>query len=146
MRLLFAATFAILGTAIAAPTATAQAIEYVQRPERADGYYPRVLRGHSSENELKGGAETDAKSHRYSPSKIVKVPQGAAPQGIRVFKGGKVSAAPLVRSNNAIKPVVFPKVGKVTIFDVPDAARRGTVVVHKPNAFRAVPDQHKVDE
>lgn len=144
MRFFLTLTFAILGMAMAAPAGSAQQIEYVQRPERSDGYYPRILRGNSDTSELKGG-QPDARPPRYSPSKIVKVPTGEVPAGIRVFKGGKLAETAKSERRKTLKPVVFPKIGKVTIFDVPDAARRGTVVVHKPSAFRAVPDQHKAD-
>ncbi len=145
MKLALTAILTLAATAMAAPLASAQQIEYVQRPDRSDGLYPRVLRAGDQDSELLG--KSKAKPNRYGNGKMVHVqPSSETKPGIRVFKAGKVSTLSSKRAQRPIKPVVLPRESRAAIVPVtPRKHRKGTVIVYKPGAFRAVPDQGKSD-
>ncbi len=145
MKIALTAILTLAATAVAAPIASSQAIEYVQRPERTDGLYPRVLRGGDENSELLGKPKSEPNG--YTHGKVMHVrPSAETKPGIRIFKSGKVSTVSRDRARRPIKPVVVPRENRAAIVPVQTQKhRKGTVIVHKPGAFRSVPDQGKSD-
>lgn len=143
MKLALTAFLTLAATGLAAPLASAQSIDYAQRAERADGYYPQVLRGEKKGDELLGKSKSEGT--RFGNSKIVHVrPQSGEKTGIRVFKSGKVTTVQKKAERRPIKPIVHPRENRAAIVPVkPQKHRKGTVLVYTPDAFRAVPDQGK---
>lgn len=147
MKLALTALLTLTATGLAAPLASAQQIDYVQRPDRADGLYPRVLRGGEQASDLLGSADDAATPNRYGYGKMVHVqPRSGDQAGIRVFKAGKATTVARNRGRRLIKPIVRPRSGNAAIIPVKQRKhRKGTVIIYKPGAFRAVPDQPKSD-